>query len=300
MCALLGAGAGTLLLPGSATRAGAQEGGAAASSGEGIMRASVARNSRFPYIFEQYTLILTDQFGHREVRRARRYSRAEEDGTLKLLLVFDDPQAIRGVALLAMLHAERAARTSVYLPAFGPHLKHPGNDAPGGNVLGTDFSVADLAPEALSANRYAITGERRIDDTWYDVVDAYPVDERAERASGYGLRRHLVGKDNLVIARTDFYDRRLRYIKRLSRHDLRRIRGDSWLADMVLVESEISRHSTLLKVDRRIYSRDYVPAHMFEPEWLLANRHMLDDSLAPGAQSETVPSVDKAQSSGDV
>ncbi len=245
------------------------------------MREAVLRNASFPYVFEQYTLVLGDPTGAREVRRARRYSRIEEDGTLKLLLVFDNPEVIRGVALLAVRRDGQPAERSIYLPAFGPQLRHPSSGASGGNILGTDLAMSDLAPEALSENRYAVSGERRVDDTWFLVVDAFPLDEAAERASGYGLRRHLVRKDNLVIVRTDFYDRRLQYMKRLSRHDLRPVQGHSWLADMLLVENEQARHSTLLKVDRRVYSRDYVPAYIFEPEWLLANRHMYDERLAP-------------------
>ncbi|MFH1487459.1 MAG: outer membrane lipoprotein-sorting protein, partial [Pseudomonadota bacterium] len=92
--------------------------------------------------------------------------------------------------------------------------------------------------------------------------------------TGCSLRRHFVRQDNFFVIRTDFFDRRGRFFKRLTQHDLKRVDGDMWRADMILMEDQKERHKTLIKIDRRVFSHDYVPSEMFTPEWLLENRHI--------------------------
>jgi hypothetical protein len=43
---------------------------------------------------------------------------------------------------------------------------------------------------------------------------------------------------------------------------------------MLLMENQKERHKTLIKIDRRIFSRDYVPPEIFTPAWLLEDRHV--------------------------
>ncbi len=251
-------------------------------SAERIMHETVQRHEQFPYVYEEQTMVLTDASGNRTVRRCRRFSRAETDGTFRFLLVFDDPEEIRGVALLAVRAPDGQVERGVYLPAFGAEFKRPAGDGRSSNFLGTDFTVEDLTPEDTSRNRYVRTPDRTIDDVAYFVIEAYPADAEVERERGYGLRRHMVRKDNFVIARTDYFDRALRLTKRRTLHDLRRVAGDSWRANMIVVDDERDRHRTLLKVDRRVYSRDYVPETIFDPAFLLADGHLrsLNDHVA--------------------
>ena len=238
-----------------------------------IMQESHRRHEQFPYVYEEQTMVLSDASGKRQVRKCRRFSRAEEDGSFKFLLVFDDPEEIRGVAMLAVRDADGTIERGVYLPAFGDTLKRPtGEDS--GHFLGTDFSIDDLTPDALEEYRYVRAPDRVLEGTALFVVEAYPVSAEVARATGYGLRRHLLRKDNFVIIQTDYFDRRLRYRKRLTRHDIKPVNAASWRANMIVVNDEREKHRTLLKVDRRVYSRDYVPAEIFEPEFLLADGHM--------------------------
>lgn len=245
-----------------------------------IMQESHRRHEQFPYVYEEQTMVLSDASGKREVRKCRRFSRAEEDGSFKFLLVFDDPEEIRGVALLAVRNPDGTVERGVYLPAFGDTLKRSTGEDPG-HFLGTDFAVEDLTPDVREEYRYVRAPDRVLEDTALFVVEAYPVSAEVERATGYGLRRHLLRKDNFVIIQTDYFDRRLRFRKRLTRHDIKPVNAASWRANMIVVNDEREQHRTLLKVDRRVYSRDYVPAEIFEPAFLLADGHMraIDDRV---------------------
>ena len=88
-------------------------------TGRRIMEEVFKRHELFPYVYEKQTLIMTDSAGNRDVREMRRFSRAERDGTVKYLLVFDNPVEIRGVALLAIRQPSGQGESKIYLPAFG-------------------------------------------------------------------------------------------------------------------------------------------------------------------------------------
>ena len=239
-------------------------------SGRQIVDESVRRHEQFPYVYEEQTMVLMDAGGHRTVRQLRRFSRLEADGRFRLLLVFDHPEEIRGVSLLAVRNHDGTVEQGLYLPAIDGAFKRPGENGQGGTFLGTDFAVDDLGAERTWEHRYVRGHDTVLEDVNYFVVDAFPRDAGVVRAHGYGLRRHLIRKDNFVIVRTDFFDRRLRLLKRLTRHDLRQVDGPSWRANMLMMVDARDQHRTLLKVDRRVYSRDYVPAEIFEPDQLIS------------------------------
>jgi outer membrane lipoprotein-sorting protein len=243
-------------------------------TGRRIMEEVFTRHELFPYVFEAQTMIMMDGTGNRDVRKARRFSRVEKDGTVKYLLVFDHPAEVRGVALLAIRKCSGVVESGIYLPAFGKDLISSAGEARGTHFLGTDFAIEDLGSEVLSDFRYVRSEDRKINKIAHFVVDAFPKNREIERTTGYSLRRHFVRQDNFFIVRTDYFDRRERFFKRQTLHDLKRVSGGMWRANMILMEDHKERHKTLIKIDRRVFSHDYVPPEMFEHSWLMENRHI--------------------------
>ncbi len=243
-------------------------------TGRRIMDEVFQRHQQYPYVFEEQTMILMDGAESRDVRKLRRFSRVENDGTVKFLLVFVNPPEVRGTALLAIRLPGGGEEGGLYLPAFGKELKSSARESRGSQFLGTDFSVGDLAAEVLADFRYVREADQKIDKAVYFVVTAFPMDKEIERATGYGLRRHLIRQDNFFITRTDYFDRRQRFFKRQTNHDLKRVDGDMWRANMILMENHKEWHKTLIKIDRRIFSHDHVPPEIFTPAWLFGNHHV--------------------------
>ena len=237
-----------------------------------IMGEALRRHELFPHVFEEQTLILIDRAGRRDIREVRRFSSRAMDGSVRFLMTFENPPEIRGVAVLAVEDArgERSAR--LYLPAYGKRLLTLHGE--GGDFLGTDFSIADLIPERLSEHRYERREDQKIGDVYCFVVDAFPVASETEEGPGLGFRRHTIRKDIFFIIRTDYYDRRHRLIKTLSRHDLKRLGKEMWRPNMILMKNRRHLHQTLIKIHRRIFSQAYVPAEIFTSAWLLNNRHL--------------------------
>ncbi len=254
-------------------------------SGPEIMAQSRRRHQQFPYVYEEQSMILIDANGNREVRRSRLYTRMEDGGTANFLLIFDQPETIRGVALIASRKSDGQISSGVYLPAFGQEIKRPRGSGLDDQFFGTDFTIADLTPEPAEDFRYARRPDRHIDGQAYFVVEAVPRTIPGRPVREFGLRQHLIRQDNFMIVQTNVYDSNLRFYKSISYNDLRQVDGDSWRANTIIAYDHRANHRTVLKIDRRVYSRDYVPASLFKESSLLANRHVSSPALYTGTAS---------------
>lgn len=243
-------------------------------SGKRIMEEVYKRHELFPYVFEQYTIILINSTEERDVKMARRFSRLEKNGVARFLLVFDNPSEIRGVALLATHSRTGSWKSQVYLPAIGKEMITIIGTERRNLLLGTDFSIEDLMPEQTSQYVYTRSEDYKIGNVNYFVIEARPVNDEVQKRSGYKFRRHFVRDDIFLVSRTDYYDDQGLFYKRLTKLDLKKVGQEMWRANTIIMENYRERHSTLIKITNRIFSQDYVLPEIFTPQWLIANRHI--------------------------
>ena len=236
------------------------------STGSEIMEQVYKRHQQFPYIYEEQSMIMEDRNGDRDTRKAKRYSRVEDDGTVKFLLLFDYPQEVKGVALLASRYPDGTTEKYIYLPAYGEQLIESSGEGSDDNFLGTDFSVENLTGEVLSDYTYVRREDQEIDDVKYFVLDVYNSSDRQKL-----MRRHFIRQDNLYITLTYHFDKHGRLSRVQSHHNLNAVDGDMWRANMILMEDKKQQHQSLIKISRRVFSRDYVPEEIFTTEWLFKN-----------------------------
>jgi len=251
-------------------------------TGSEIVKESMRRHDLYPYVYEEQTLVLIDANGHRDVRRFQRYSRLEQDGMLKVMIKFTYPQPIAGASLLFTRQSDGLFNSQLYLPALDvPPIDYVDGVA-GAQLLGSEFSLEDLMLEDMQAFVYRRTDDVIDGDVAYFVVRAVSVDA-AKTQRTYAVRELLVRQDNFFVTHINYLNDQSQLIKRQTRHDIRQISGDLWRADMVMVENHMNHHRSILKIDRRVYSRDYVPALMFEPSQMSADEKPLQvDSAAEG------------------
>jgi hypothetical protein len=239
------------------------------ATGVEIMEEVYKRHQQFPYIYEEQSMITEDRNGDRDTRKARRYSRVEEDGTVKFLLLFDFPQEVKGVALLAKRDPIGKTSKFIYLPAYGETLIESAGEGSEDNFLGTDFSVENLTGEILSEHRYARRDDTEIDNIKFFVLDVYKANDLPTEPQV--LRRHFIKQDNLFITLTHHFDKHGRIDRIQSHHDIKVVDSDMWRANMILMENKKDQHQSLIKISRRIFSHDYVPTEVFTAEWLYEN-----------------------------
>jgi hypothetical protein len=236
--------------------------------GRALMESVHDAHEQYPFIYEELSMVLVDRHGTRSARSLRRYSRVDADGTGRLLLLFDTPAEVEGTGMLATLGDEGVADVAMYLPALGGRELR-GGGANEADFLGTDFTVENFVGERLADYRYVRRRSRTIDGVPHHVVDVF--DRRDDPRTARALRRHFIRADVRFVTLTEHYDELGRLAKRQSTHDLARVDGSMWRGNMILMEDLEDRHSTLVKIDRRVFSRDYVPPEMFTEQWLLAN-----------------------------
>ena len=241
-------------------------------SGRELLDLVYERHQQYPYVYEEQSMILIDRYGHKNTRKLRRYSRAYESGTVNFLLLFDSPLDVRGVALLAQREQDGRSRQSFYLPAFGDTFieNTPGPEGKSqDNFLGTDYSISNLVGDTLDHHKHIRRDDTNINETDYFVVDVYDLNSQSEDKPE---RRHYIKKDNLYISRTDHFDKIGRLQKRQTNHDLAKVHGDMWRANMMMMDNLQKEHRTIIKINKRVFSSDYVPREIFSESWIIANQ----------------------------
>jgi len=217
-------------------------------SGREIMDEVYQRHQQYPYIYEEQVMVMVDRNGYRDTRKVRRYSRTEQDGTVKFLLVFVSPREVKGVALLAERDPAGNTKKSVYLPAYGDQLIESSGEGEESNFLGTDFSVENLTGEMLDNYIYVRRMDKKIEGAANFVLDVFVSEDAVRRRKP--LRRHFIRQDNYYITLTHHYDKNGRIYKQQSHHDLKQVDGNMWRASMILMEDKKEQHQSLIKIDR--------------------------------------------------
>ncbi len=256
------------------------------ATGREIMQAVYDQHLRYPYIYEELSMVTHDRKGNKETKSLRFFSRAEAVNDIKMLLLFDSPRELEGVAFLAQRSKGGALVSELHLPAFEQSMINNSGDDADINFLGTDFTIENLIGEDLDKYFYQRQRDTIVDDTYYYVIDVFHAN-RNENDRHYLLRRHYLLQDNLFITRTDYFDSIGRLRKRQSAHDLVQVTSNVWNANMRLMEDFLRESKTLFKVNRRVYSADYVPEKVFSTQWLYENgRRNLSPEMDPEIDSE--------------
>lgn len=245
-------------------------------SGRALLDLVNERHQQYPNVYEEQSMILIDKSGHRNTRKLRRYSRVDESGTANFLLLFDSPLDVKGVALLAQRERDGQSEQSFYLPAFGETFirNNPGPEGKSeDNFLGTDYSIENLVGDMLDHHKHVRRDDAIINETDYYVVDVYGLDSTSQSKP---TRRHYIRKDNLYISRTDHFDEIGRLQKRQTNHDLTNVHGDMWRANMMMMDNHQQEHRTIIKINKRVFSADYVPSEVFTKNWIVANQPPLE------------------------
>lgn len=221
--------------------------GAWAQGARELIEDSLRRHAPPAHVYQEQTLILSDHHGQNTVRTLRDYARQDASGGRRLVMILT-PEELRGTTVLIARDATGGARRG-----------------PGGSSLlfGSNLTVADLEGEQPADFLYEAENSQDLDRVSHHVLRAVPKDAEVARATGYGVRRLYLRKDNLFISRIDFLDRGGRLARRQTFRDPRPDESGAWRAGMVLTEDLRDARRTLLKVERRIHSADYVPDAIF-------------------------------------
>lgn len=220
---------------------------AAGVDGREQISESLRRYAPPAHVYEEQAWIISDRQGQPSVRTVRHFVLGDVDG-VRRVWVIETPAEARG----ASVRASRAARGAAHHGA-----------AASSALFGSGLLVADLEGEQIDAFRYERDGDAVIDRVAHHAIRAVALDPEFVRGAGYHERRIYLRKDNLFVSRIDYRDRQGRQVRRQTFRDPVPDDAGVWRANMVLMEDLRSGERTLLKVERRVHSPDYVPLAMF-------------------------------------
>lgn len=219
-----------------------------AQTGSALVEQSLQRHAPPNDVFEEHVLVMTDRLGHYSLRSTRFYARRDEK-TSRQLYVIESPAELKGATVRIDRDADAGTRR-------GP--------APSTPLFGTNLLVADLEGEQSGNFRYSREGDLALERIPHFVIRAEPADASIVRTSSYHDRRIYMRKDNLFVSRIDYFDGKGRMARRLAMRDPRPDALGIWRATMLLMEDFRDGRRTLLKVERRVHSPDYIPPGVFD------------------------------------
>ena len=223
-------------------------GAAQAQTARDLIEDSLRRHAPPASAYEEQALVITDRQGQHSLRTLRYYAQ-RDTRVMQRLHVVESPPELKGAAIRIDRDANDGTRR-------GP--------APGTAVFGTDFLVADLETEQPGDFQYERNADVDLERVPHFVIRARPADASVVRATSYHERLLYLRKDNLFLSRIDYQDRDGRPARRLSYRAPRADEFGIWRASMMLMEDLRDGRRTLLKVERRVHSADYVPTTVFD------------------------------------
>jgi hypothetical protein len=220
---------------------------AGANDARDLILTSVKRHAPAPYVYEEQTLVLSGPGRRYSVRTLKHYVRRDSSGT-KNLLVVTTPVDAYGMSLFVERDPGGVGRRGA---------------KPSSSVLGSDFVVSDLEDEQTDEFHYEMMPDQNVEQLRHFVIRAVPVDNARMTMTGATERLIFLREDNLFVSRIDYHDAQGKLARRQSFRDPIVDDSGTWRANMILMENFRDGQRTLLKVDRRVHSPDYVPLSVF-------------------------------------
>jgi predicted RND superfamily exporter protein len=134
----------------------------------------------------------------------------------KSLVVFDNPNDIKGTALLSHANILDADDQWLFLPAL-KRVKRISSANKSGPFVGSEFAFEDFTALELNKYDYNYLREEELDGVKTDVVERTPRYEN----SGYTRQVSWIDKDIYQVRKVEFYDRRGDLLKTLTLNEYR-------------------------------------------------------------------------------
>lgn len=201
---------------------------------------------------EEATAVITliSKTGETKQRRIATYALTGPDTLSKTLIRFLAPRDVENTGLLTWEGKDGNDDQWLYLPAT-KRVKRIASSAKKNRFMGTDFTYEDLRPENLALHTYTVDGSEVLDGQECHVIEAGPATQRQASDSGYSKRKLWIRKDNYVIVKQEYYNKKGRLEKIGTGRKLVHIKGTMWRADEVEMRDVQGRTLTVMLVERR-------------------------------------------------
>jgi outer membrane lipoprotein-sorting protein len=120
-------------------------------------------------------MLLVDSKNRKETRTLKSFFKDLGDGETRTLVVFEEPAAVKGTAMLTWEHKDGDSDQWLYLPSQ-KKLQRIAQGSKKSYFMGTDLTYEDLEPEQMSDVIYTMLEPETIDGQECYVIESVPAD----------------------------------------------------------------------------------------------------------------------------
>jgi len=187
-------------------------------------------------------MLLKNQQGQQSTREIKIKSLENEHDGDKSLSIFNKPRDVKGTTFLSFSHTTGPDDQWLYLPAL-KRVKRISSKNKSGPFMGSEFSFEDFGSFEVAKYTYHYLGDDQLRGMDSFVVEQFPVDEN----SGYTRRVVWIDKQDYLIHKVEFYDRKNSLLKTLSYLDYQQYLGKFWRAQTMSMVNHQNGKSTELQ-----------------------------------------------------
>jgi outer membrane lipoprotein-sorting protein len=169
-------------------------------------------------------------------------------GNSKMVLRFNTPAEVKGVALLVVNHPDRASDQWMWTPAIERDRRIALQDR-STRFFGTDFSFEDLEERDTNQFEYRLLGVEQYEGSPCWKIEARP---RQAKVSQYTHSYLWVTQDNYVLVQIENY-KQADLVRRAKYRDVRNVQG-FWTAHTIEMADVKRQSRTILKLEKLQYN----------------------------------------------
>ena len=207
-----------------------------------IAKAARAYNSGYGDFTADMLMILKTRTGETSSRIIRIKTKEVTGDGDKSLSIFDEPNDVKGTAMLTYSHGLEPDDQWLYLPAL-KKVKRINSRNKSGPFMGSTFAFEDLGSQEVEKYTYKYIGEEACGEYQCHVIERYPAYEH----SGYTRQVAWIDKEGYRTIKVDYYDRKNALLKTLNAGDFEQYLGHYWRPAIMEMVNHQSGKSTRLE-----------------------------------------------------
>ncbi len=166
----------------------------------------------------------------------------------KSLMEFLSPSDVKGTKFLNYEHVDKDDDQWLYLPAL-KRVKRIASKNKSGSFMGSEFSYEDLS--AFNVKKYIYEGDA--EEVLEDGVAMYKTSSKPKsKYSGYTKQVSWVDKENFLVRKTEYYDRKKKLLKTAYFGDYKNFDGVYRIGSIVMKNIQNDKTTKLKWIDEKI------------------------------------------------
>ena len=162
------------------------------------------------------TLTILNDKGQKRIRKMAAVTKLFENGkTEKKMSRFLSPADVKGTVFLTYDYEKKDDDMWMFLPALRKTRRIVSSEK-SKSFMGSEFSYSDMNIPILDDYKYTLLKEEKMGGVDCFVIQSLPANEDVADQDGYSKKIAWIGKQDLIIRKSDYYDLDGEYLKTMT------------------------------------------------------------------------------------